>query len=111
MRPEIAQHLPALRDLCIKHRIRELYLFGSAATDDGSFDPSRSDVDLLVDFLDDDLGPWMKKYFDFKRDCEILFGREVDVMMLGALRDQHSRASPYFRSAVEQSKVPVYVAA
>ena len=111
MRPEIAQHLPALRDLCIQHRIRELYLFGSAASDDGSFDPSRSDIDLLVDFIDDDLGPWLKKYFAFKHDCESLLGRGVDLMMLGALRGPNSRTSPYFRSVVESSKVPVYAAA
>lgn len=111
MRPEIAAHLPALRDLCIQHRIRELYIFGSAASDDGSFDPARSDVDLLVEFLDKDLGPWLTKYFAFRDDCVALFGRGVDVMMLGALRSPHSRTSPYFRSAVEQSKVPVYAAA
>ena len=111
MRPEIAQHLPALRDLCLQHRIRELYIFGSAACDDGSFDPARSDIDLLVDFMDEDLGPWLKKYFAFKEACEALFGRGVDVMLLGALRDPNSRTSPYFRSSVEHSKVPVYAAA
>jgi hypothetical protein len=111
MRPEIAAHLPALRDLCVQHRIRELYIFGSAASDDGSFDPARSDVDLLADFIDDDLGPWMKRFFAFQRDCETIFERKVDVMMLRALRDNNSRASPYFRSAAEASKVPVYAAA
>ena len=105
MRPEIAQHLPALRDLCIKHRIRELYLFGSAAKDDGSFDPVDSDVDLLVDFIDEHLGPWLKKYFDFKRDCETLFDREVDVMMLGAPNKPHIVAS------INATKVHLYAAA
>lgn len=111
MRPEIAAHLPALRELCKQHRIRELYIFGSAVLDDASFDPARSDVDLLVEFIDDDLGPWLKKYFAFKQDCEALFGRGVDLMMLGALTEPHSRTSPYFRSSVESSKVPVYAAA
>jgi uncharacterized protein len=104
MRPEIAAKLPALRELCMKHRIRQLYIFGSAATDN-DFDPARSDVDLLVDFIDDDLGPWAKKYFDFKRDCETLFGRDVDVMMLGAPNKPHIVAS------INATKVPVYAAA
>ncbi len=111
MSPEIAQHLPAFRELCIKHRIREAYVFGSAAMDDGSFDPAQSDVDLLVDFMDKNLGPWLRKYTAFKEDCESLFRRRVDVMMLGAYLDTHSRISPFFRSAVEASKVPVYAAA
>ena len=111
MSPEIAKHLPALRDLCVKHRIREAFLFGSAAMDDGSFDPAKSDVDLLVEFMEDDLGPWMKKLFDFQEACEVLFGRKVDVMLLSALHDRHSRSSPYFRSAVEASKVRLYAAA
>ena len=105
MRPEIAAHLPALRDLCIQHRIRELYIFGSAASDDGSFDPARSDVDLLVDFMDEDLGPWMMKYFAFKEACEALFGRKVDVMMFGAPNKPHVRAS------IDATKVPIYAAA
>jgi predicted nucleotidyltransferase len=112
MRPEIADKLPALRELCANYRIRELYLFGSAAsTRPGEFDPERSDYDFLVEFLDDDLGPWMKRYFDFKVELETLLDRPVDLMFLGALHEPHSRVSPYFKAAVEASKVPVYAAA
>jgi len=44
----IEQHRPALAALCRRHHVRTLELFGSAA--DGSFQPDRSDLDLLVDF-------------------------------------------------------------
>jgi uncharacterized protein len=111
MHPAVSQHLPALRTLCDRHRIRELYLFGSSAVDNGTFDLAGSDVDLLVEFLDADLGPWLQKYFAFKEDLEALLGRPVDLMMLGALSEPHSRVSPYFLAAVEASKVPVYAAA
>jgi predicted nucleotidyltransferase len=104
MRSEIAAHLPALRELCVKHRIRELYIFGSAV-DDNSFDPARSDVDLLVEFLDKDLGPWLTKYFAFRDDCVALFGRPVDVMMTSAPN------KPRIRAAIDATKVPVYAAA
>lgn len=112
MRPEIVAQLPAIRDLCVQHRIRGLWLFGSAAADDGKhFDPARSDYDFVVDFMDDDLGPWMKRYFDFQEALEALLGRPVDLMMLGALNSSHSRMSPYLRTSVERSKVPLYAAA
>ena len=48
MSPFIDDHRAALIDLCRRHRVRSLAVFGSAARDD--FDPDRSDVDLLVEF-------------------------------------------------------------
>lgn len=112
MRPEIVTQLPAIRALCVQHRIRGLWLFGSAAVEGGKhFDPARSDYDFVVDFMDDDLGPWLKKYFDFKDAMEALLGRSVDLMMLGALNPSHSRMSPYLRTSVDRSKVPLYAAA
>ena len=37
-----------IADLCRKHHVRRLSVFGSAARDD--FDPDSSDVDVLVTF-------------------------------------------------------------
>ena len=37
-----------IADLCVRHHVRMLSVFGSAAGE--SFDPTRSDVDLLVEF-------------------------------------------------------------
>lgn len=104
------EKLPALRELCVKRRLQSVWLFGSAVSED-AFDPSKSDVGLLVEFLDPDLGPWMKRYFDFKRECEELFGSGVDLMFHSAVNDPASRVSPYLRSTIQASKVPMYVAA
>ncbi|WP_200840676.1 nucleotidyltransferase family protein [Geminicoccus flavidas] len=51
MHPTVAARLPEIRALCRKYGARRLELFGSAARDD--FDPARSDVGLLVDYLPD----------------------------------------------------------
>ena len=48
MQQIVQQRLVALRELCIKHRVERLDLFGSAARDD--FDPETSDLDFLVEF-------------------------------------------------------------
>jgi predicted nucleotidyltransferase len=40
--------LDAITAACRKHQVLRMHLFGSALRDD--FDPSRSDLDLLVEF-------------------------------------------------------------
>jgi uncharacterized protein len=106
MTPEVAQHIEELKAICQTHGVRRLWVFGSAVSGrPGDFQPESSDVDLLVEFLDPDLGPWMRRYFDFKAACENLLRREVDVMLTTA---PNARA---IQSTIEQSKVPVYAAA
>lgn len=106
MEPALKNALPRIIELCKEHRIRELWVFGSAAVEGGKyFDPAKSDYDFVVDFMDDDLGPWMKKYFDFKDALEALLGRQVDLAMKGGLR------KPYVHASVEATKVPLYAAA
>ena len=48
---EVQDHREAIRSLCRRHRVRGLIVFGLASrgTD---FDPARSDIDLIVDFID-----------------------------------------------------------
>ena len=48
--------LEAVGEVCRKYGVSELAVFGSVLRED--FDPARSDVDLLVRFIDDDAGDW-----------------------------------------------------
>jgi hypothetical protein len=66
----IDDHRAALEELCRRYRVRSLFLFGSATRDD--FDPSQSDVDLLVEFETMPQGGGL----------EALFGREIDLVSL-----------------------------
>ena len=93
----------ALAALCRRYQVVRLEAFGSAASD--AFDPDRSDVDFLVEFEPGvELGPWMARYFDLKREMERLLGREVDLVMLSALRN------PYFLREVNRTRKLVYAA-
>ncbi len=67
----------AIAALCRKHGVRELSVFGSVLTDD--FGES-SDIDLLVEFLDGDAGPWMTRFQAFEDDLTVLFGRKIDLI-------------------------------
>jgi len=101
---EIAEHLEAIRRLCVEHHIKSLTLFGSAARDD--FDPQRSDADFLVEFLPDAPRlPWAGHYFRFQEALETLLGRGVDLVMPGAIEN------PYLKRAIYENTVALYVAA
>src|SRR5438477_477796 len=92
----IEQHRAELADLCRRFRVRTLEVFGSAA--DGTFDPARSDLDFLVEFLPEAAGRIFDGYFDLKEALEQLFGREVDLVMPRAIRNS------YFLKALNESR-------
>lgn len=102
MSPLVQEKLPAIESLCRKHAVRRLFLFGSALRPD--FDPTSSDVDFLVDFLPTERKGFDDVYFLLLEDLQKLFGREVDLVEAGALRN------PYFIANVNRTKRMVYAA-
>jgi predicted nucleotidyltransferase len=90
-----------LLDLCRRHYVRRLDVFGSTAT--GEMKES-SDVDLLVEF-DEQVNPRrFDNYFEFLHELEKLFGRHVDLVEVGGLRN------PYFIREVNATKRRIYAA-
>jgi uncharacterized protein len=87
--------LEAIARVCEKYGVSELAVFGSALRDD--FDPTRSDVDLLVRFVNDDAGDWAHKYTDMQDALEKLLGRKVDLVSWNAI--ERSR-NPYRRKHI-----------
>lgn len=94
-------HLADISELCRRYGVRRLELFGSATTD--AFDPHRSDLDFLVAF---DANPpdLFSRYFGLKESLEALFGRDVDLVMIGAMQN------PYFIESVNKTRQLVYAA-
>jgi predicted nucleotidyltransferase len=66
----------ALADLCRRHEVQELALFGSAGTD--RFRPA-SDLDFLVTFQPQ-ARPGFLTLTRLQRDLEALFHRKVDLV-------------------------------
>jgi predicted nucleotidyltransferase len=100
---DIANYREELRDLCRRFHVRRLDVFGSAAR--GDFDPARSDLDFLVEF--DSGAPEalsLKTYLGLKDALETLFGRKVDLVEPGAMRN------PYLKADIERSREPVFAA-
>lgn len=102
MLADIATRRDRIADLCRRHHVRRLELFGSAARGDG-FDPTRSDIDFLVVF-DSDRTPTLEDFFGLRQELSELLGRPVDLVDPSALRN------PYLRASVAQDREVLYAA-
>ena len=88
-----------LAELCRRHHIRRLALFGSVLRDD--FGPS-SDVDVLVEFEPGHVPGF--RFIDVQDELSALLGRTVDLHTPGSL-------SRYFRERVVREAQDQYVGA
>lgn len=102
MLPLIEAHRREIAELCRRYHVERLELFGSAAraTD---FDPTRSDIDLLVTY-EPATHPTFSDYFDLSEALAAVLGRPVDLVMSGAVRN------PFLRAGIERSKELLYAA-
>lgn len=90
-----------LHQLCKKYHVKELYLFGSATTDNFSED---SDLDFIVNFNRQGFEGAFDQFIDFKRELEQIYGRSVDLYHLKKFRNS------IFQQEVESSKELLYAA-
>src|SRR5438874_7347877 len=88
--------------LCRRYRVRKLELFGSAVSD--RFDPETSDLDFLVEFETTSPSEHAHCYFGLLFGLTDLFGRDVDLVETGAIRN------PYFLQAIAKERVVLYAA-
>lgn len=102
MIPLVAARLNDIRSLCSKHRVRRLFLFGSAAT--GSFDHASSDLDFLVVFEPDAARGWDGVFFGLYEDLKGLFGREIDLVEARTLKN------PYLIASINRTKQLLHAA-
>lgn len=96
----IRQNLHKLIELCKKHKVKKLYVFGSILTPKFNED---SDVDLLVDFNSEiDHNTYADNFFDLYYSLKVLLGREVDLVDESAIKNQ------YFKEELEETKFLIY---
>ena len=86
-------------ELCDNHKVKELYLFGFALTD--QFNDS-SDIDLLVQFNQVELLEYFDNYMDLKEKLEKMFNRQVDLVENQAVKN------PIFRKVLDREKRLIY---
>lgn len=97
----IELNLQRIIDLCKKHKVKSLAVFGSILTDRFN---DNSDVDLLVDFepTDPDKFDYVTNFFDLQDSLESLLKRKVDLVVGNGLRNK------YFINNVNRTKQIIY---
>ena len=97
----IELNMQRIIDLCLKHKVKTLAVFGSILTDRFN---DQSDVDLLVNFDTTDHEKWdyVTNYFDFRDALERLFGRKVDLVVEKGLKNKS------FIANVNRTKQMIY---
>ena len=88
-----------IRDLCSKHKVARLFVFGSVLSD--RFKKS-SDIDFIVDFQEIDVYDYADNYFDLKSSLENILKRNIDLLEDKAINN------PYLRKSIDSSKQLLY---
>jgi len=91
-----------LEAICRRYGVCRLELFGSATGAD--FDPEASDLDFLVEFHNPGQPGYSDAYFGLLEDLEALFARNIDLVVLSAIKN------PYFRESIDRSRTLLYAA-
>ncbi|MCZ7662546.1 MAG: nucleotidyltransferase domain-containing protein [Thermoleophilia bacterium] len=92
----------AVAALCARYGVVRLDVFGSALRAD--FRPGESDIDLLAQFAPRDPYELAEAYFDLLDELRDLLGREVDLVMVGAIKNR------YIAEDIERTKRLLYAA-
>jgi predicted nucleotidyltransferase len=87
---------------CARHGVLRLDAFGSAVR--GDFRQGNSDVDLLVEFGPMDVYARVDAYFDLLDEFRGILGREVDLVMVDAVKNR------YIAADIERTKQALYAA-
>ena len=98
----LVDKMDAIRQACKYFNVVRLDIFGSALRED--FEPDHSDIDFLVDF--GPMPPFDKPdtYFGLLNELRTILGTEVDLVMVGALKNR------YIREDVNRTKQQLYAA-
>lgn len=88
-------------ELCEKHGVKELYVFGSVLREDFG---RHSDIDMAVVFSRSGVAGSFDQYFDFKAELEQLLGRTVDLVCAASVRNS------VFRQELDETKRLIYAA-
>ena len=98
----LEQHRPQIIELCRKHHVKRLEVFGSAAR--GDFDPATSDVDFFVEFASYDSPTIADQWFGLQEDLQALLAHPVQ------LTSRRAADNPYFLEVADRDKVVLYAA-
>lgn len=93
------KYINEINKLCSSHKVRQLYVFGSALTEKFNHE---SDIDLIVDFEPIDVSLYADNYYDLKFSLQDTLKRPIDLLEEKAIKN------PYFRQTINQQRQLIY---
>jgi len=97
----IEDNIINIRKLCQTYLVKELYVFGSAASEKMD---QNSDIDFLISFQNIPAVQYADNYFSIHYELEGFFGRKIDLLT------ENSLSNPYFIQSIEKTKKLLYAA-
>jgi predicted nucleotidyltransferase len=91
-----------ISEVCSRHGVARLHVFGSALNADFGYD--ESDLDLLVEFVPMEPYARVEAYFGLLEELRSLLNMKVDLVMAGAVKN------PYIAREIERTKEVLYAA-
>jgi predicted nucleotidyltransferase len=95
----VEQNITTITELCKKHNVLNMYLFGSVLTEKSSPD---SDIDFMVNFGQVNLLQYFDNYMALKDGLERLLQRPVDLLEEKTIRN------PILRRSIDRNKKLIY---
>ena len=102
----VENNIPGIIEMCKKHKLKSLYLFGSA--NNNKYFNDKSDIDFLYEYDYENYPGWengdfdiVTNFFTLKESLEKMLGRKVDLI-------PNKLKNPYLINSVEKSKKLIY---
>ena len=95
----IENNIQKIIDLCKKHKVHKLFVFGSVLT---SRFNDNSDVDLIVAFNKAELSDYFDNFVYLKYGLENFVGRKVYLL------EEQTIKNPYLKKNVDATKTLIY---
>lgn len=99
IRPPLRSKLAQVTAICRKHKVTQLFVFGSVCTDRFN---KKSDIDFLVAFESPYFDGYADNMFALEEQLETLLRRKVDIISVSTL------SNPYFIKVLEKTKILIY---
>lgn len=97
---DIRAKLTDFKSLCVSHKIKYLYAFGSATNE--KFNPEVSDIDLVVELEDQDPIERGEMLIDLWDKFEVFFSRRVDLLTESSIKN------PILKRSIDKTKILIY---
>lgn len=99
MQPILTQNINIVKEICQKHNVKRLYVFGSVCTEKFN---EYSDIDFIVGFEPKFFDGYVENFISLENSLKQVLHREIDLVA------EETIQNPYFIKVVNQTKTPIY---